>query len=623
MELTLIAIVGVVSIVAVAAFSERLGLAAPLSLVVVGIGLSFVPGVPHPDVEPEWILAGVLPPLLYSSAVTMPAIDFRRNFKTISGLAVLLVVVTTLGAGWLFHWLLPEVGWPAAFALGAVVSPTDAVAATSVGKRLGLPSRLLTVLEGEGLVNDASALVLLRSAIAAIAGSVSVWGVAGDFVFSVVVAVAAGLVVGVVNVRVRALLKDTVLNTAISFVIPFVAYVPAEEFDASGVLAVVVAGLVTGHQSPRFLRAQDRLAEATNWRTVAFLLESTVFLLMGLGLKALIDDVHDHGLSAWRALGVGLAAAAFVIVARMVFVAPLVAALRKDERRAAEAKPHLERMQARLDATDSVERNDGRFSERQLKRIRHRVTRVSAHVDFVLKETLGWRGGVVLAWSGMRGAITVAAAQTLPDDTPYRPQLILIAFVVAATTLFLQGLTLPAVIRGVRVPGDDPEVLRADYVGLLTELGDAAAAVLDGVDGVDTDGTGPGAVAPEVVDRVRADSVRGRSRSSEDGTTAGAGEEAQQEVTAEKGTQGKATQEKVAATEEAAAAAEEAARVEATDLQRAQYIQLRLAVLTAERETLLSARSRGTYSSRALTHAQHALDLDEARMEQLLEVSSD
>ncbi|MGH4031586.1 cation:proton antiporter [Actinomycetota bacterium Odt1-20B] len=624
MELTLIAIVGVVSIVAVAAFSERLGLAAPLSLVVVGIGLSFVPGVPHPDVEPEWILAGVLPPLLYSSAVTMPALDFRRNFKTISGLAVLLVVVTTLGAGWLFHWLLPEVGWPAAFALGAVVSPTDAVAATSVGKRLGLPSRLLTVLEGEGLVNDASALVLLRSAIAAIAGSVSVWGVAGDFVFSVVVAVAAGLVVGVVNVRVRALLKDTVLNTAISFVIPFVAYVPAEEFDASGVLAVVVAGLVTGHQSPRFLRAQDRLAEATNWRTVAFLLESTVFLLMGLGLKALIDDVHDHGLSAWRALGVGLAAAVFVIVARMVFVAPLVAALRKDERRAAEAKPHLERMQARLDATDSAERDDGRFSERQLQRIRRRVTRVSAHVDFVLKETLGWRGGVVLAWSGMRGAITVAAAQTLPDDTPYRPQLILVAFVVAATTLFLQGLTLPAVIRGVRVPGDDPEVLRADYVGLLTELGDAAAAVLDGVD---TDGRGPGAVAPEVVDRVRADSVRGRSRSPEGGGAAAGAEEGMvggeaAAAVGETAVEAKAKAE-VEAAEAEAAAVEEAARVEAADLQRAQYIQLRLAVLTAERETLLSARSRGTYSSRALTHAQHALDLDEARMEQLLEVSSE
>lgn len=234
MEMTLVSIVGVSSIVAVAAFSKRLGLAAPLSLVVVGIALSFVPGVPALAIEPQWVLAGVLPPLLYSTAVNMPAGDFRRNIKAISGLAVLLVVVTTLGAGWLFHWLMPGLGWPAAFALGAVVSPTDAVAATSMGKQLGLPSRLLTMLEGEGLVNDASALVLLRSAIAAMAGTVSLAGVAGNFLFSVAVATAVGLVVGLVNVRVRALLKDSLLNTAISFVVPFVAFLPAEEFHASG-----------------------------------------------------------------------------------------------------------------------------------------------------------------------------------------------------------------------------------------------------------------------------------------------------------------------------------------------------------------------------------------------------
>ncbi|MFI5860113.1 cation:proton antiporter domain-containing protein [Streptomyces sp. NPDC051546] len=177
---------------------------------------------------------------------------------------MLLVIVTTLGAGWLAHLLVPDLGWPAAFALGAVISPTDAVAATSVGRELGLPSPLLTLLEGEGLVNDASALVLLRSAIAALAASVSVWDVAAKFLLSVVIAVAIGALVGVVNVKVRAGLDDTVLNTAITFVVPFVAYVPAEELNASGVLAVVVTGLVTGHLAPRLLRAQDRLGEEMN-----------------------------------------------------------------------------------------------------------------------------------------------------------------------------------------------------------------------------------------------------------------------------------------------------------------------------------------------------------------------
>src|SRR5580658_1562980 len=171
MEFTIIAVVGVIAVVAVAAVSARIAVAAPLSLVVVGIGLSFLPGLPKISIDPEWILAGALPPLLYATAVHVPAHDFRRDFKAIAGLAVPLVVLTTVCCGLLFHALLPGLGLAFAFALGAVVSPTDAVAATSVGRRLGLPSRLLTIIEGEGLVNDASALVLLSSAVAAISGS--------------------------------------------------------------------------------------------------------------------------------------------------------------------------------------------------------------------------------------------------------------------------------------------------------------------------------------------------------------------------------------------------------------------------------------------------------------------
>ncbi|MBO1332996.1 sodium:proton antiporter [Streptomyces sp. VRA16 Mangrove soil] len=580
MEVTLIAVVGVASIVAVAAFSQRLGLAAPLSLVVVGIALSFVPGVPVVELEPEWVLAGVLPPLLYSSAVNMPAQDFRRDIKAIGGLAVLLVAVSTLGAGWFVHLLMPDIGWPAAFALGAVVSPTDAVAATSVGRKLGLPSRLLTLLEGEGLVNDASALVLLRSAVAALAGAVSLWGVAWQFVFSVVVAVAVGVVVGLVNVRVRALLDDTVLNTAISFVVPFVAYVPAEEFDASGVLAVVVTGLVTGHLSPRLLRAQDRIGEAMNWRTLAFLLESTIFLLMGLGLKTLLDEAHTHdnGLGAGRVVLYGLALTGLVIVVRMVFVVPLVAMVRRDERRAAAAKPLIERMQERLEAAFD---GDDRFTPRKRAHIERRVHRVGADIDFRLTETLGWRGGVVLAWSGMRGAITVAAAQTLPEDTPYRAQLVLIAFVVAVTTLLLQGLSLPAVIRTVKIPGDDPQRLRDEYGRLITEMSEAASDALD-------EATAGGAVDPSIVDRVRRDSLMRTRDEQKDGEGA-----------------------------DAADGDGPAPDPAGTDEMRASYMRLRLAVVAAEREALLDARTHGAYSSRALSGVQSVLDLEEARLQQL------
>ncbi|MEV8319801.1 cation:proton antiporter [Streptomyces sp. NPDC059900] len=566
MEVTLIAVVGVASIVAVAAFSQRLGLAAPLSLVVVGIALSFVPGVPVVETDPEWVLAGVLPPLLYSAAVNMPATDFRRDLRSIGGLAVLLVVASTLGAGWLVHLLVPDLGWPAAFALGAVISPTDAVAATSVGRKLGLPSRLLTLLEGEGLVNDASALVLLRSAIAALAASVSVWSVAGKFVLSVVIAVAIGMIVGIVNVKVRALLDDTVLNTAISFVVPFVAFVPAEEFDASGVLAVVVTGLVTGHLGPRLLRAQDRLGEEMNWRTLAFLLESAIFLLMGLSLKTLIDEAHTHanGMGAWWAFLYGLALTGFVIVVRIVFVVPLMALVRRDERRAAAAKPLIESWQDRLATFDLTER----FGTRKKERIERRVTRVGADIEFRLNETLGWRGGVVLAWSGMRGAITVAAAQTLPEETPYRPQLILMAFVVAAVTLLLQGLSLPAVIRTVKVPGDDVTRLRKDYGLLMRALSQAADEALDAR--AERDG-----IAPAVVERARVDSLFSATRTGR-GQQPGPDPEA-----------------------------------------RLEYLHLRLAATAAQRTALLKARSDGTISSRALNDTQQILDLEEARMQQV------
>lgn len=562
-ELTLTAVVGVVCIVVVAAFSERLGVAAPLSLVVVGIGLSFVPGVPRIAVRPEWILAGVLPPLLYSTAITMPAVDFRRNLKAISGLGVLLVVVSTLGAGALAHGLLPGIGWPAAFALGAVISPTDAVAATSVGKRVGLPHRLLTVLEGEGLVNDASALVLLRSAVAAVAGAVSLWGVAGQFLYSVVAATVIGLVVGVLNVRARGLLNDAVFNTAISLVVPFIAYLPAEQLHASGVLAVVVAGLVTGHESPRRLRADHRVAESVNWRTLSFLLESGIFFLMGLSLKTLTDAVARQHSGVLRAILVGLAVSALVILARMVFTAPLVALLRRDERRAERTRPRLDAIQTRLDELDG----QGRFSARQKARFDRRLGQVTARVTFLLRERLGWRGGVVLAWSGMRGAVTVAAAQTLPDDTPARPVLVLVAFVVAATTLLLQGSTLPAVIRLVRVPGDDPAAVRDEYRRLLVDLGRAATAVLDE--------PGPG-YRPVVVDRVRDDA---HIRTDDGG--------------------------------------ERPPPADADAENREQYVRLRLAVLEAERQRLLDLRGTGTYSSAALTHAQRALDVDTIRLQQL------
>jgi monovalent cation/hydrogen antiporter len=563
MELTIIAVAAVVAIVAVAAVSQRIAVAAPLSMVVVGIALSFLPGLPKIEIDPEWILAGALPPLLYATAVHVPAHDFRRDFKAIAGLAVPLVVLTTACAGLLFHALLPGLGLAYAFALGAVVSPTDAVAATSVGRRLGLPSRLLTILEGEGLVNDASSLVLLGSAVAATTGAVHPWKVGLDFAYAVAVAIAVGLVVGYANIRIRPLLKDPVLSTAASFAVPFLAWVPAEELRASGVLAVVVAGIVTGHLSPGLLPARDRLAETVNWETVAFLLESGIFLLMGLQLKTLLDADAAAGLSDGQAVWIGLAAAALALALRMAFVGPLVSVLRRDAGRAAAARPELEKIHRRVTSTDASHR----FSAQRLERLAQRLVRTIGDVDFLVHEGFGWRGGVVLAWSGMRGVITVAAAESLPDDTPFRPQVVLIAFVVAGTTLLAQGLTLPRVIRAAKVPGDDAAADRAEYAGLLAELAAKAAEVLDDP-GLSRPGGRP--YDGDVLDRVR----------------------------------------------EAALARAGIAEPD-TVRSHEEYRQLMLQILAAERAGLLAARSAGRYRSRTLTRAQHALDLEEATLQQI------
>jgi NhaP-type Na+/H+ or K+/H+ antiporter len=262
-ELLIVVIMGLLVISAAATLGPRLGFAAPLLLVVVGIGASLLPFVPEVDIEPEWILSGVLPPLLYSASVSMPAMNFRREFGAISGLSFVLVVLSSLVVGASFAWLIPGLGLAWGIALGAIVSPTDAVA-TSIVKRAGAPSRVVTILEGESLLNDATALVILRAAIAGAAVSVSLWGVLYSFVYSIAVAGIVGFVVGHLNLLVRARVEEASVNTAISFTVPFLAAIPAEELGASGLVAAVVAGLVTGHHAPQFLSPQHRLSDSQN-----------------------------------------------------------------------------------------------------------------------------------------------------------------------------------------------------------------------------------------------------------------------------------------------------------------------------------------------------------------------
>lgn len=565
-------VIGVITVIAVAAFSRKLGVAAPLILVVVGIGISYLPGIGPIDIPPEIILSGVLPPLLYSAAINVPLVDFRRNLNSISALSILLVIGTAIGTGVLLWLILPDLNLAAAIALGAVISPTDAVAATALGKRLGLPPRLVTILEGESLVNDATALVLLRSAIAAAAGSVALMSVLGDLVFAVVVAVAVGLVVGFATVYVRSMLTDPVLDTAVSFVVPFLAFIPAEELHASGVLAVVVVGLYTGHSSARRFTPQARISERVNWRTLKFVLENGVFLLMGVEISSIVGHVDPSVLPLENAVALGLLMCGVVAVIRLVFVGSLLFTIRSRAERA-------ERNNVRFGETLRRLRDRSDPSDRFLRR-RERALRIYRRrsVDLVKLrgQGLSWRGGMILSWAGMRGVVTLAAAQTLPKDLPYGPQLVVIAFTVSITTVLLQGGTLPWLIRLSGIRGTDRVADRFELASLLDEMTMTGLSVLENPDLLSSGET----IGPIVLARVRSDTL----------------------LSAE------------SAWERAHHGADAQALASAP---HQQYRTLRRSVIEAERGALLEARSDGSYSSRVLSRAGAMLDLEETRLEQI------
>ncbi|HET8604040.1 MAG TPA: Na+/H+ antiporter [Marmoricola sp.] len=420
----------VATIVAVTWVAHRFDLPGPLLLIAVGIGASFVPFVPHIELQPEVVLVGILPPLLYAAAIQTSLVDFKANRRPILLLSVGLVAFTTVGVGAVVHQLLPDIGWSGALALGAVVAPPDAVAATAIGKRIGLPRRVVTVLEGESLLNDATALVALRTALAATV----VWQlVALDFV----VAAGGGLLIGVLTYLflgfVRKHLTDPLLDNTISFITPFIAYTAAEAIHASGVLAVVVAGLLLGHRSPVLQNARSRISARTNWRAIAFVLENSVFLLIGLQARFILSDVTTGSLGPVQILVVCLVTLVTVIVLRLVWM-----------------------MLARyLLATPG-------------SGTRH--------------ELPDWRYSLLLGWAGMRGVVTLAAAFVIPLDVPHRDVLILAAFAVTAGTLFLQGLTLPSLARRLDVPSPDPSVDALARANLMHQASLAGLKALDAMD---------------------------------------------------------------------------------------------------------------------------------------------
>ena len=426
----------VVAIVLVVILVSRVtpsAIPAPIALLVVGAVLSFVPGVPEVRLSSELVLYGLLPPLLYAAALSTSLLDVRAHRGAILSLSVGLVLFTALGVG-LVAWLLLPISFALALALGAIVAPPDAVATTSVARRIGLPRRITTILEGESLLNDATALVTLRTALAATglvvahgvgstgedAPEVTVSSVGIDLLIASVGGVAIGVVAFFVIGLMRKHLTEVPADTALSFVAPYLAYVPAEQVGASGVLAVVTAGLLLAHKAPILQTAPSRLSERINWSSITFVLENSVFLLIGLQIAGLLDDVaNDDELSVARTLVVGLAVLITCLVLRPVWMIPFT-------------------LFANRRADPDVDRRDR------------------------------LRGALVGSWAGMRGVVTLAAALTLPEATPLRAQLVVIALVVTVGTLMLQGSTLPALARALDVRGPDP---REDALQEATVLG--------------------------------------------------------------------------------------------------------------------------------------------------------
>ncbi|HEV7965117.1 MAG TPA: Na+/H+ antiporter [Actinoplanes sp.] len=413
----LLVIVGLVTtVVAVSVVARRLGALSPILLVLVGLVLSFVAAVPQMRLDPEIVLIGVLPPLLYVAAVETSVPAFRYNLRPILLLAVGLVLFTTGSVGYAVHLLLPGVPLAACMALGAIVAPPDAVAATAIARRIGLPRRVVAILEGESLINDASALVLFRVAIAAATGHIlTPLGVTGDALIAALGGVAIGGVGAVALAWIHRRVTQPLVDNSVSLLAPWIVYAPAEQVHASGVVAVVVTGLYLGHRYPTLMSAASRLQMEAFWRMVKFVLEGIVFLLVGLQLRFIVHDlVHNPSVRFGVVVKATVTVLAVVVVTRFVWMYPAT------------------------------------YLARLVPRVRRRDPAPPIQYP------------TVIAWAGMRGVVTLAAAMALPaslaggKEYP-RELFVWLAFSVIVGTLVLQGLSLPAIVRWLRIPCDDPK----------------------------------------------------------------------------------------------------------------------------------------------------------------------
>jgi CPA1 family monovalent cation:H+ antiporter len=408
--------------------ARRLGVPYPTLFVIGGLGLAFVPGLPRIELEPDLVLIVFLPPLLFAAAFDTPIRELRTNIAPLLRLSIGLVVFTMTAVAVVANAAIPGLGWAGAFALGAIVAPTDALAATTVFRRLGAPRIVSTLVEGEALLNDATALVAYRFAVAAVVPGVFVLtNAVGGFVIAAIGGVAIGYVVGRVAGEVLRRLDDPPVEVVISLVVPFAAYLPADRLSLSGVLAAVTTGLVIGSRLGTILTPSSRVLWLTTWKMVGFILNGFVFVLIGLELPDVLRGLGDR--SPTEILLLAVVVCGVVVVTRMAWIF----------------------------VTSYLPNSPGRLIARQDRALATRLT-------------------FVVGWAGLRGAVSLAAALALPAYFPERNLILLLTFSVILVTLVGQGLTLPAVLRravrgGVDLDGDEATVARqAAYQAGLDEI---------------------------------------------------------------------------------------------------------------------------------------------------------
>ena len=427
--------------------SRRAGLPYPIALVLGGGALGFIPGLPQLQFDAQYLLVLVLPPILYQAALLTSWRDFKANLRPIGLLAIGLVIVTMLVVAATMRLLVPEMPWAVAFAFGAIVSPPDAVAATAILSKLNMPRRIVTVLEGESLVNDASGLVLYKFAVAAaMSGVFSLFDASVQFVFVALGGIALGMLLAGVFVAIHRFLGDPLIEVLLSLSIPYLAYVAAESVQVSGVLAVVAAGLLRGRYSPRMVSAEMRILARSVWNLLVFMLNSLIFILIGLQLSDIVARLA--GFTGGELAEAALAVSMVAILVRFGWVY------------------FAEYLPAWL----------GR--------------------PFGVRTTPPLPGeAFVVSWCGMRGIVSLAAALALPPDLDYREFLIFLTFVVILVTLVVQGLTLAPLIRRLKLGTDHSA--REEHRLARVAMGKAALSAVDGAAG--------GGMLPDVIERIRAE----------------------------------------------------------------------------------------------------------------------